>query len=74
MAKGPTGNKLEPAGMIGLYVVPTADFVRYAAAGRIDERPIRAWAWHPEHDDLIYVTTEHPETLAFLPEPYIEVD
>jgi hypothetical protein len=74
MAKGPTGNKLEPVGMAGVYVVSPTDLARCAPDGRINGRPIRAWAPHPEHDELIYVTTEHPETLAFLPEPYIEVD
>mgnify|MGYP001343352901 FL=1 len=74
MAKTPTADKLQPTGMLGVYVVATVDFARYAADGRINQRPIRAWAPHPDHDDLVYLTTEHPETLAFLPDPYVEVD
>ena len=37
-------------------------------------RRVTAIAPHPEADDLFYVTTGHPETLAFLPDPYVELD
>ncbi len=67
-------NKTPPAGMAGLYLVSTSELARQGLPGRVDNRPIRAWAPHPEDDELVYVTTEHPETLAFLPDPYIELD
>ncbi len=73
MAKDLTGNQLEPDGMAGVYVVTEAELAKPGGNGTINGRPIRAWAPHPEHADLIYVTTEHPETLAFLPEAYREV-
>ena len=39
----------------------------------IDDRPVTAIAPHPHDDDLIYLTTEHPEALAFLPDPYVDL-
>ena len=73
MAKDLTGNQLEPDGMAGVYVVTADQLARQCDGGTINGRPIRAWAPHPDHAEWIYVTTEHPETLAFLPEPYLEL-
>ncbi len=73
MAKDLTGDQVEPEGMAGVYVVAGTELTKQGGTATVNGRPIRAWAPHPEHADLVYVTTEHPETLAFLPEPYIEV-
>lgn len=40
----------------------------------IDGRPITALAPDPDFDDLVYVTTHHPDALMFLPDPCLEVD
>lgn len=40
----------------------------------VNGRPITALAPHPQLDDLVYVTTGTPDALAFLPDPYVELD
>ena len=40
----------------------------------VNGRPITALAPHPQLDDLIYVTTGAPDALAFLPDPYVELE
>lgn len=40
----------------------------------VNGRPITAIAPHPHLDDLVYLTTGPPETLSFLPDPYVEID
>lgn len=68
------GELPEPAGMPGVYLLPIELLRQYPPPWLIDDRPVRAWALHPERDDLLYLTTEHPESLAFLPDAYVEVD
>jgi hypothetical protein len=62
-----------PAGLDGVYVVPIQNFDLDALPATINGRPITALALHPNDENLVYVTTEHPETLAFLPDPYIDL-
>ncbi len=40
----------------------------------VNGRPITALAPHPQLDDLVYVTTGPPDALAFLPDPYVELE
>ena len=40
----------------------------------VNGRPITAVAPHPQLDDLVYVTTGPPDALAFLPDPYVELE
>ena len=40
----------------------------------VNGRPITALAPHPQLDDLVYVTTGTPDALAFLPDPYVELE
>ncbi len=40
----------------------------------VNGRPITALAPHPQLDDLVYVTTGTPDALAFLPDPYVEIE
>nr|QDY92652.1 hypothetical protein fos2004AM_00021 [uncultured Planctomycetota bacterium] len=70
----PSGEPFEPAGMQGVYLVPIELLEQHTLPWFINGRPVRAWAPHPEHEDLLYLTTEHPELLSFLPEPYVEAD
>ena len=62
-----------PAGSDGVYVVAIEKIDLDALPAMIGDRPITALAPHPNHDDLVYLTTGHPETLAFLPEPYVDL-
>jgi hypothetical protein len=62
-----------PVGLNGVYVVPLPALNFENAAPLLHGRPITAVAPHPHDDDRCYVTTEHPETLAFLPDPYIDL-
>ena len=43
-------------------------------APTVNGRLITAVAPHPHLDDLVYLTTGPPETLSFLPDPYVEID
>lgn len=70
----PTGKPFEPTGTADVYVLPIELLLRYAPPWIINDRPVRAWAPHPERDDLVYVTTDDPERLALLPEAYVELD
>lgn len=63
----------QPAGMAGVYLLPREEFDWDSGPPTIDERPVTAVAPHPDADDLLYLTTEHPETLAFLPDPVVEL-
>ena len=64
----------DPANPAGIYVVPIEELNKYAPPWFIEGRPIRAMAAHPEYDDLVYLTTEAPDSLAFLPGQYVEFD
>jgi hypothetical protein len=64
---------VQPAGFHGVYAVPMQHFDLDALPATIGGRPITAIAPHPRNEDLLYVTTEHPETLAFLPDPYVDL-
>ena len=64
----------EPVGMPGVYLVPAAVLRQYALPWFVAGRPVRAWAPHPDRDDVLYLTIEHPACLAFLPDPYVELE
>ena len=66
-------NYVTPAGMHGVYVVPMHVIDLDALPVLIHGRPVTAIAPHPHDDDSYYLTTEHPEALAFLPDPYIDL-
>ena len=65
--------RVMPAGVCGVYVVAIRDIDIEALPALINGKPVTALAPHPGEDDLFYVTTEHPESLAFLPKPYIDL-
>ncbi|MCK4341926.1 MAG: hypothetical protein KAY37_09415 [Phycisphaerae bacterium] len=60
--------------MPGVYVLPIEVLNRYAPPWIVEGRLVRALAPHPDRDDLLYVTTEAPDTLSFLPDPGVELD
>jgi len=64
----------QDTGLAGVFVVPLGAVDLDAGPLSIRGRQVTAIAPHPEADDLFYVTTGHPETLAFLPDPYVELD
>jgi len=70
----PGGGRLEPAGAGGVFVLPVEELNKYALPWVIDDRPVRALAPHPDRDDLVYLTIEHPEVLAFLQTPITEIE
>lgn len=57
---------------------PATDLLRLEddtlAIPTVNGRPITAIAPHPDLDDLVFVTTGPPDALAFLPDPYLEVE
>lgn len=61
-----------PGGFPGVYVVPRLVFDLDADIHFVNGLPISAFAPHPVVDDLLYVTTGHPESLSFLPDGYEE--
>jgi hypothetical protein len=56
-----------------VYTIALCDFDIDALPAAIQGRPITAIAPHPHDPDQLYLTTAHPETLAFLPDPYIDL-
>jgi len=64
---------VKPAGLYGVYIVAMQYIDLENLPATIDDRPVTAIAPHPHDDDLIYLTTEHPEALAFLPDPYVDL-
>lgn len=70
----PPGQAPVPAGVAGVYLLPADALWAQGPPWLIEGRPVRAWALHPERADLVYVTIGHPESLTFLPEPYVETD
>ncbi len=70
----PSGLEPPTVGQPGVYIVPVDSLSAADASWTIVRRPIRAWAPHPDIDDLVYVTTEAPDTLGFLPGPVYELD
>ncbi|MBP9027279.1 MAG: hypothetical protein KBH81_14175 [Phycisphaerae bacterium] len=62
-----------PTGVTGVYVAPLPALDFENPPPLLRGRPITAIAPHPQHDDRYYVTTEHPDALAFLPDPYIDL-
>jgi hypothetical protein len=63
----------QPSGFHGVYAVAMRHFDLDALPATIEDRPITAVAPHPRNEDMLYVTTEHPEVLAFLPDPYVDL-
>ncbi len=63
----------EPAATAGVYLVAAAELFAAAPPWSIAGRPVRAFAPHPDIADVLYVTTEHPETLGSLSDGHIEV-
>ena len=64
---------VERSGTRGVYIVAIQNLDLDALPAMINGRPITAIAPHPHDEDRFYVTTEHPEALAFLPDPYIDL-
>jgi hypothetical protein len=67
-----------PALDADVYLIPAVELSETSllddAPPTVNGRPVTAVAPHPELDDLTYVTTGHPESLSFLPDPYVEFD
>jgi len=63
----------QDTGLASVFVVPLGAVDLDAGPLSIRGRRVTAIAPHPEADDLFYVTTGHPETLSFLPDPYVEL-
>ena len=57
----------------GVYLVPTSALNPDDRVYFIDGRPVTAIAPHPTLADMLYMTTEHPDLLSFLPDGYVEV-
>ena len=66
-------NLVKPAGPRGVYIIAIQDFDLDMLPAVIHGRPITALAPHPRQENLLYITVEHPETLGFLPDPYIDL-
>jgi hypothetical protein len=66
-------NLAEPTKLAGVYLAPSVLLDEPRSAWLIDGRPVRAIAPHPERDDVVYLTTESPELLDFLPDPALEL-
>ena len=64
----------QETGLAGVFVVPLGAIDLDAGPLSLGGRSVTAIAPHPQADDLLYVTTDHPETLSFLPDPYLELD
>jgi len=64
---------VQGTGFADVYVVPMGVLDLDAGPLSVQGRRVTAVAPHPEADDLLYITTGHPETLAFLPDPYVEL-
>jgi hypothetical protein len=60
--------------LAGVFLVPLGVLELDVGPLSVQGRRVTAVAPHPEADDLLYVTTGHPETLAFLPDPYVELE
>ena len=57
-----------------LFVVGDSSEMAGEPPPTVNGRPITAVAPHPDLDDLVYVSTGPPDTLSFLPDPYVEID
>ena len=57
-----------------LHQAEISDSGHGLAPPTVNGRPITALAPHPQLDDLVYVTTAAPDALAFLPDPYVELE
>ena len=64
---------VRPIGRAGIYLATAGALDLDARPLTIDGRPVNALAPHPSDHHLVYLTTGHPETLAFLPDPYIDL-
>ena len=64
---------VERSGTRGVYIVAIQNLDLDALPAMINGRPVTAIAPHPRDEDRLYVTTEHPEALAFLPDPYMDL-
>lgn len=64
---------VKPTGMSGVYLTALRNIDLDALPAVIAGRPVTALAPHPHEEELIYLTTDHPETLAFLPDPYLDL-
>lgn len=63
-----------PAGICGVYVAPREHVVVNGSPATIDGRPVTAVAPHPRDEQMVFVTTENPEMLGFLPDGYWVID
>lgn len=61
-----------PGGTHDVYIIPRVYIDPDADIFFVNGRPVTAFAPHPAVDDLLYLTTGHPETLSFLPDDYWE--
>lgn len=62
-----------PTSQPRVYLVAVAEIDPGGPPLLIDGRPVTAVAPHPEREDLVYLTTDVPETLDFLPDPITEL-
>ncbi len=64
--------------VISIDEFPVMDLLRLEddtpAMPTVNGRPITAIAPHPDLDDLVFVTTGPADALAFLPDPYVEIE
>jgi hypothetical protein len=66
-------NVATPTGLNSVYVVPLQALDFENPPLMLRGRPITAIAPHPHDENRCYVTTDHPDALAFLPDPYIDL-
>ncbi len=64
---------IEPCDVDGVYAAPAAARDPDVEPRLIDNRPVQAMAPHPDDPDRVIITAEHPDTLDYLPDPYIEL-
>jgi hypothetical protein len=64
----------QATGMPLVYLAPRTSLDPDARVHIIDGRPVTAIAAHPTADDLLYLTTGHPELLASLADQASEWD
>lgn len=70
----PDGGRRAPQLRPGVFIIPTRLLALSDPPWFVDGRRVVALAPHPNLEDHVFVTTEAPEALAFLPDLYVELD
>lgn len=70
---GDLGDTARKTAVGQVYLVPLGELSDVDEPLRIEGREVTALAPHPTLADWWYLTTGHPELLAFLPDPYVEL-